>query len=129
MNTLAVQVLQENGLSFELLVDGEPISKHLNDGNGGIPHWIVGDGLPTWPPTGTNADAAVRIVSVCGCGEYGCGHTRCAIRRDGEVVVFENFAGDVGSRGSGFRFVFPASEYDEVSSVMAERTLEYKPDA
>lgn len=41
MNTLSVAVNEENGLSFELLVEGQPMGAVLGDGNEGIPYWLA----------------------------------------------------------------------------------------
>lgn len=114
MNNLTVVENLENGLSFELLVDGQPLSELLNDGNGPIPYWIAAHGIPTWPPSGPNIDKNTLIVTVCDCGEYGCGHSRCRISFDNGVVKFSHFAGDVGDRGKSISFSFPESQYIEV---------------
>ncbi len=50
MNQLTVKVTDVNGKSFELLVDGVPLSELLDDGRDGIPYWIVEDDLPYLPP-------------------------------------------------------------------------------
>jgi hypothetical protein len=114
MNTLTIEVSEENGLSFELLIDGKPMGMLLEDGNEGIPYWLANDGLPTYPPSGKTASPHVRIVSVCGCGEYGCGHSRCNVTQDNESVVFSDFVGDVGAKGQTFHFQFPLAQYQAV---------------
>lgn len=121
MNTLSVEVSDENGLSFELLVDGQPISRWLVDGNEGIPYWIVDDGLPTLPPGEPSADPSIRIVSVCSCGEYGCGHSRCKVREEGDAIIFESFLGDVASSGRKAQFRFPRPQYEQVSRLISEQ--------
>jgi len=49
MNQLTVKVTDVNGKSFELLVDGVPLSELLDDGRDGIPYWLVEDDLPYLP--------------------------------------------------------------------------------
>ena len=125
MNTLSVDVSNDNGLSFELLVDGKPMGEVLGDGNEGIPFWIVKHGLPTYPPTGESADSLIHIVSVCGCGEYGCGHSRCTIIQRESTVEFSGFEGDVGTKGAALRFEFPLSQYKAVCELISEKTHEH----
>jgi hypothetical protein len=129
MNSLALAVTPDNGLTFELIVDDKPISHWLADGNEGIPYWIVNEGLPTWPPHTAPQAQTQRIVSVCGCGEYGCGHSRCTVRTEGETVVFEDFAGDVASTGRKARFVFPREQYETVCRTINEQRSSYRDDA
>lgn len=124
MNTISVEVSEENGLSFELLVDGKPMGAVLGDGNEGIPYWLVKDGLPSFPPSGSTADPGVRIVSVCGCGEYGCGHSRCNITQTNEIVEFSNFIGDVGAKGKNFQFRFPVAQYQAVCEQISRQANE-----
>jgi len=50
MSTLSYRFSPDNGLSFELLVDGAALGEVLADGNEGIPYWIVEDDLPYWTP-------------------------------------------------------------------------------
>ena len=127
MNTISVEVSKENGLSFELLVDGQPIGTLLNDGNGGIPYWLAKDGLPTYPypEDGYETDPLVRIISVCGCGEYGCGHSRCKVTETSDTVEFSAFEGDVGVKGKTIRFEFPLSQYHAVCQQIAKQANEF----
>lgn len=125
MNYLSVNPTSENGLSFELTVDGKPLSALLNDSNSGIPYWLVDDGIPTWPPSGPNADPNILIVTVCNCGEYGCGHSRCNVSIEEGVVKFSNFQGNVNSKESSLIFAFPEAEYRHVVAQMVQLTREY----
>src|SRR6266576_3285781 len=113
MNSLSYRSRADNGLSFELLVDGVPLGELLGDGNEGIPYWMVEDDLPYWPPHGTPRDLDYRIVTVCSCGEYGCGHSRCRIMRTDDSVIFREFTGDVGAKGLVQVFTFPRSDYEQ----------------
>lgn len=125
MNWLSVEVSELNGLSFELFVDGQPMGDVLGDGNEGIPYWLAKDGLPTYPPNDPRADPFIRIVSVCGCGEYGCGHSRCCVTQDTSSVKFSMFAGDVGTEGKALRFEFPLPQYQAVCELIAKRANEH----
>ena len=113
MNTLSFQTSSDNGLSFELFVDDKRLGDLIGDGNEGIPYWIIEDDLPYWPPHGEPRQHNVRIVSVCSCGEYGCGHTRCRIEMKDDSVVFSNFEGDI-KNGEQWTFEFPRQNFDEV---------------
>ena len=81
------------------MVDDQPFGELLGDGNEGIPYWDVEDDLPYWPPHGEPRQADVRIVSVCSCGEYGCGHTRCRVEKTEDRVILRDFEGDVSKKG------------------------------
>jgi len=114
MSAFAYRSSPENGRSFDLLVDGVALGEVLGDGNVGIPYWIVVDDLPSWPPHGTLCDPDCRIVTVCSCGEYGCGHSRCRVIKTAETVTLRDFAGDVGDDGAARSFTFSRSDYDRV---------------
>jgi hypothetical protein len=121
MSTLAYRSSSDNGLSFDLLVDGVALGEVLGDGNEGLPYWIVEDDLPYWPPHGTPREPEYRIVTVCSCGEYGCGHTRCRVIKTSDTVTLRDFAGDVGADGAGRVFTFSRSGYEQVvSDIVAE---------
>jgi len=97
-------------LTFELLVDGRPLSDHLNDGNAGIPYWMTKDGIPHLPPS--DATSSRYIVTVCDCGEYGCGNSSCEILRKDNIVEFFHFLGDCGAACENLKFTFLAQNYD-----------------
>ena len=98
MPTLSYRCTEDNGLSFELLVDGEPLGALVGARDTAFPYWIVEDGLPRYPPHGTPDDPDARIVCVCNCGEYGCGHTGCRMTREGdEVNVAQGGRGGCGN--------------------------------
>ena len=52
MNALSFRTSTENGLSFELLVDGEPLGKLIGSRDTEIPFWLIDDDLPYFPPSG-----------------------------------------------------------------------------
>lgn len=122
MNTLTVQFSEDEwyGASVVLLVDGRPIADWLEDGNYGIPVWLLEHGLPLWWGIEEDSDEDVREVTVCSCGEDGCGHSRCRVRVDGDTVIFEDFAGDVAEAASGLRFVFPRAQYESCCQAIRE---------
>ena len=125
MNTLSFQSSSDNGLSFELFVDDKRLGDLIGDGNEGIPYWIIEDDLPSWPPHGEPRQEKVRIISVCSCGEYGCGHTRCSVEIKADSVVFSKFAGDIKD-GEQWVFVFPRQNYCEVVSKIVQRASEQR---
>jgi len=126
MSALSFRSSPDNGLSFDLLVDGVALGEVLADGNEGIPYWIVEDDLPYWPPHGTPRDPDYRIVTVCSCGEYGCGHTRCRVIKTPDTVTLRDFAGDVGADGAAKVLTFSRSDYDHVVSAVVAETRHHK---
>lgn len=120
MSTLSYRCTQEHGLSFELLVDGQPLGLLVGSRDTAFPCWIVEDGLPSDSPNGTSDDPDVRIVCVCGCGEYGCSCTRCRVTREGDEVVFNEFDFDVTREGARKVFRFAAANYEAVCKDIAE---------
>ena len=114
MAILGFQSTKENGLSFELLVDGQPLGMLIGARDTAIPYWIIKDDLPYLPPHGKQHDPEIRIVCVCSCGEYGCGHTRCRVVHEGDNVILRNFDVDVSREGSKKEFHFSLVNYKEV---------------
>jgi hypothetical protein len=119
MPTLSYRCTEENGLSFELLVDGEPLGDLLGAHDTAFPHWMVEDGLPRWPHGPPDAPEE-RIVGVCSCGEYGCSHARCRVTREGDDVIFHEF----GFVRKVFRF--GAANYDAVCKEIAAIARQYR---
>ncbi len=116
MNTLGYRCTDDNGLSFELLVNDRPLSELIGARDSAIPYWIIGADLPHLPPEGEESDPEVRIVTVCSCGEYGCGHTRCRVVHEGETIIFCDFDLDVSPEGRNKVFLFAISNYELVVS-------------
>lgn len=112
MDTLTLDVDEKGFLTFTLLINNQPLQKLLQDKNEGFPDWIVDQALPTWPPFDPTAE--YRIVTVCGCGEYGCGHSRCKIKEEDDCVVFYDFSGDVGQKGKNMQFTVSRTSYEVV---------------
>lgn len=114
VSQLSCRQNDDNGLSFELLVDGVPLGDLVGAKDTCIPYWIFKDDLPTFPPHDADPDSDVRIVCVCSCGEYGCGHTRCRVVFEENVVVFRDFDSDVTPEGRKLEFRFELSDYRSV---------------
>jgi hypothetical protein len=121
MPTLGYRCTEDNGLSFELLVDGQPLGALVGATDTAIPFWIIEDDLPYWPPHGRQRDADIHIVCVCSCGEYGCGHTHCRVIREGDEVVFRDFDVDVSAEGSRREFRFSRANYEAVVAEIVSR--------
>ncbi len=126
INTLDVDCCDDHGLSFDLLIDGKFIGLYLKDENGGIPYWLLTEGLPRWSPEETDSDVSVCLVTVCTCGEAGCGHSRCTVRTTEDAVIFEDFRGDVRGEARALRFVFSRADYERVLSLMTEKARAYR---
>lgn len=129
MNTLTLKVSRDNwhgGPTYELVIDGRSLSDWLDDLNEGIPFWMAKQGLPVWRTRDDDTDRGGRIVTVCGCGEVGCGHSRCTIRSDGDTVIFEDFAGDAERTAPKLRFVFPRDQYEAFCKTISEQSAQYK---
>ena len=94
------------------MLDGRPLSDWLGDLNEGIPFWMAKQGLPAWRTRDDDTDKRVRIVTVCGCGEEDCGHSRCTIRIEGDTGIFEDFAGDAARTAPKLRFAFLRDQYE-----------------
>jgi hypothetical protein len=121
MPILSYRCTEENGLSFELLVDGQPLGALVGSRDTAFPYRIVEDGLPRWPPHGPSDAPDVRIVCVCNCGEYGCGHAQCHVAQEGDEVIFREFDFDVSAEGARKEFRFGAANYFSVCNEIAER--------
>lgn len=121
MHILDYRCTDENGLSFVLLVDGQALGELIGARDSAIPYWIINNDLPHLPPSEEEADPEIRIVTVCSCGEYGCGHTRCRVVAEGDTVTFRDFDLDVDAVGRGRVFQFSRSNYESVVSDIARR--------
>jgi hypothetical protein len=88
-----------------------------------IPYWIIEDDLPLLPEV---AGPEIRIVTVCSCGEHGCGHTNCRVVHDREFVVFRDFDLDVSPEGRQQEFRFTRANYEAVVSAIVSAAREYR---
>src|SRR5262249_26545621 len=118
MYLLGYRCTSDNGLSFELLVNGEPLGTLIGSRDTMFPYWIVEDGLPHWPAN-LKQDLAIHIVAVCECGDYGCGCVVCRVDREGDEVIFHEFSSDVWDEGKQFRF--SAKNYEAVCTEIEAR--------
>lgn len=123
MNILGYTTTDENGLSFELLIDGCPLGELIGAKDFAIPHWLFKDGIRELPHRGITED---RIVTVCSCGEYGCAHTNCQQLDDGDAVVLCNFDGDTSKTGTNNRFSFSRCNFESVLSEIEEKARTYR---
>lgn len=114
MNALSYRCTEDNGLSFELRVDGRALGEWVGARDWAIPFWIIVDDLPHWPPHGPSDDPEIRIVCCCSCGEYGCGHTQCRVLQSDDEVVFWGFDFDVSPVSRAIQFRFTAANYQAV---------------
>ncbi len=126
LNTLSYRCTDDNGLSFELLVDGTALATLIGSQDSQIPYWIIDDNLPCYPPDGAPDDPEVRIVNVCSCGEYGCGHAECRVVHEGESVIFCDFDGNVTRAGAAKRSHFSRANYDQVVREIVRRASAYE---
>lgn len=126
MMKLSFRCTEENDLSFELLVDGVPLGELVGASDFSFPYWLVRSGLPRASELGEPDEVDVLIVCVCGCGEYGCGHTRCrAVRSNGDVILSE-FTFDVSRDGARREFRFTSDNFDAVNQEIVERANEFR---
>lgn len=126
MNTLDYRSTDQNGLSFELLVDGQPLDELIGSKDTPIPFWLFDDGMSDLPPYSPERDPEIRIIAVCSCGEYGCGRSLCRVVREGDSVVFRDFEGDLGSEKSLKEFRFSSANYSSVVSEIIKGANEYE---
>lgn len=111
MNTLSYRTIDQNGRSFELLIDGQPIDELIGAADSAIPYWLFKDGVNELPRKGVSD---YFIVSVCGCGEYGCGNASCQKLDETDCVVLCDFRDDGSSVGNGMTLRFSRENYDSV---------------
>jgi hypothetical protein len=124
MNTLSYRSIPENGLSFVLLVDGLPLGDLVGEQNTAIPHWLIEDDLPCSSRAGAEADPSTRIVTVCSCGDVDCGHSKCRVTREGDLVTMSRF--DASDEGAKKVFEFSESNFAAVVSAMAAEAREFR---
>jgi hypothetical protein len=126
MNTLSYRWTEDNGLSFELLVDGQPLGALVGARDTAIPYWIIEDDLPYCPPHREPHDPEIRIVCVCSCGEFGCGLTLCRVNREGNEVVLRDFDCDASAEGTRREFRFSRPNFEAVIGEIVHRAREHQ---
>lgn len=117
MNRLGFRTTDDNGLSFELQIDGQPLAELVGSADRVIPYSIVGGDLPSYPLNTDPDKTDLRIVVVCSCGEYACGHTRCRVSTARGSVVLSEFDFEVSDAGRSAVFRFAEENY---RSIVAE---------
>ena len=129
MNTLSFRTTDDNGLSIELLIDGEPLSKlSPDDEDTKIPYYDFEGDLPLgyWG----RDDASIKCIGVCICGHSGCGSTECRVVREGNTVVFRNISGCVNPNfpkpDDGKEFRVTSDNYDSVIAGIMDEVKNYK---
>jgi hypothetical protein len=135
MNILDYRETNRWGLSFELLVDDQPLHTLIGASNTvtpliDLPFWLIEDDLPSLPIEDAEYEPALRILTVASCcGEYGCGHTRCQVLHKGSIVLFCDFAGAVRVQGQKKIFQFSRRNYDTLIEAMVWRARDYASNA
>ena len=126
-NMLSYRETPAFGLSFELLVDGQPISALIGAWDPAIPYWLIAYDLPTLAAYDDDYSPEVRIVAVAACcGEYGCGHARCRVIAEGDTLLFCDFAGEGSGAGPSPTFCFTRRNYAAVLSAITQRAWEQR---
>jgi hypothetical protein len=69
-------------------------------------------------------DPERRIVCVCSCGEYGCGHTSCRVEQAGDLIRLCKFAGDASKPES--VFVVSLTNYRDVIAAIVARARAHR---
>jgi hypothetical protein len=124
MNILSYQRLENHGLSFEILVDGEPISNKVGSSDTSVPYWLFKTGVALHPLSQIGTDIETRVVAVCSCGEYGCSSISCKVVRSWDNnIVFRDFTRVPVSANPFFDpslFYFAPVNYDSVINEIFE---------
>lgn len=128
MNHLSFRSITDdlNGLSFELLIDGKPLTEAVGCDYSSIPYWLVEGDLLATNEMPSSLAVCNRIVAVCSCGEFGCGGAHARVTKNSDTVKFSDFAGDIQSGVRDETFVFTRSNYDEVVRQMTELGIQYR---
>jgi hypothetical protein len=130
MNILSYQSLESHGLSFEILVDGEPIGKKIGSSGTSVPYWLFKTGVALHPLNRIGTDMEKRVVAVCSCGEYGCSSMSCNIVRSwDDNIVFRDFERVPFSSNPFFDpslFYFSPINYDSVISEIFEEIHKFR---
>ena len=117
MNVLSYRTSDINGLSFDLLIDGESVHEIFASDTVGVPYWLLEGGLTPM----TIMDQQYHIVSVCDCGEAGCGVIACKVSEDGDEVTFNDFK----FMESDLSFKFSAENYHQILDEIGHEVLKF----
>ena len=126
MNYLGYRIIEENGLSIELTIDETSLGELIGSRDTAIPFWLFDNDLPHLPPFGEKRNTGMKIVTVCSCGEYGCGHTHCRISQSNDTIILSEFEdGNTGKR-SDQEFHIAKENYKAVISQILQTIDEHK---
>lgn len=119
ISILSYKYFDQNGGSFELVVDDVSLAEQIDYEESLIPSWIIDKGIPTFPPHEIPEKTSERIVAVCGCGEYGCDCTTCQVVIENDFVIFNNFKRPGYSRVIDKTFKFTKENFQEVENQLS----------
>ena len=74
---------------------------------------------------------SIKCIGVCICGQSGCGAAECRVVREGDVVVFRDFSGNVNPKHEqkekdGREFRVTAVNYDSVIADIMKQAADYQ---
>lgn len=87
MNVLSYRTSDLNDLTFVLLIDDVPLHELYESDTVGVPYWLLEGQLTATTIMGETH----YIVSVCDCGEPGCGSVACKVTEEDGIVTFHDF--------------------------------------
>jgi hypothetical protein len=131
MNILDYRSTENHGLSFELVIDGEPIGKLVGSSDDlEIPYRLFKNGTALFPAAHLGRDSEKRVVAVCSCGEWGCSSTRCDVVKswDGNII-FRDFITKRSKSDSVFNmamFCFSPINYDSVVTEISKKIQDHE---
>ncbi len=112
-------------ISFELLIDGKPISSLLEADNKAIPYYYFEENdLPSYFHNYRNMK--VHTIGICSCGQGGCGESTCVLEKDKDFVVLKEIFKDGFEFPKDFSFKFSRENYDSVTNEIKKLAEEYK---
>jgi hypothetical protein len=119
MNLLSFRLCEIDFPGFVLVVDDQPLAKHVGSAESAIPYWLVDGDLS--PAHSDESDECFRIIGTCTCGDFGCGGTMALITKSPEAVTMTNFTYGVPPEHQAKLFSFTRSNYDQVLSEMSSQ--------
>ncbi|MDQ6786949.1 MAG: hypothetical protein M3033_09095 [Acidobacteriota bacterium] len=124
INILSYETCEENGLSFELILDGKPLADYVKFKDTKIPYWIIDKGLPRY---GFDIEDKIdeRIVAVCSCGEYGCDCVLCEVQFDNQFVTLKGFRRERGSDLKQVEFKLNSENFHDIESKISKDAEKY----
>lgn len=118
MNVLSYRTSDLNDLTFVLLIDDVPLHELYESDTVGIPYWLLEGQL-----TATTIMGEIHyIVSVCDCGEPGCGRVACKVTEEDGTVTFSDFK----SLATDLTFKFTAENFHQVMDEIGHEVLKFE---